>query len=225
MTDACATVGCDLTSSAWVRTLLRFNLSPASYADPSWLPRWAADAAPAVIEALSVDLLRDRGLDTAFDWHMPKGPGRFFMLAPRELAALSVAVGIAAHRDSLRQVVLKPRLGALRSSLGDALDTLWLPVAEAVPRSVRPLSISWEPLDAPRLRQTLRGEGMRQLLRFVDAGDPAQKAVASRAVLCAPREVAANLLPRLPADEAAHAFGAIVTHLIPRWAPSWTWLF
>jgi len=225
MNDAATTLGCELASSRWVQALLRFNLSPASYADPSWLPRWAADASPAVLDALSIELLRDRGLDTEFDWRMPEGPARLFMLAPRELAALSVAVGVAAHRDSLRQVVLKPRLGALRSTLGNALDTLWLAVAEAVPRSGRPLSICWEPLDAPGLRHELRCEGLRQLLRLVNAQDPSQKAAASRAVLCAPRGLESHPLPHLPADDAARAFGTIVTDLIPCWAPSWTWLF
>lgn len=212
-------------SAPWCEVLLRFNLNVAAYADATWLPYWAFDASPTVLECLSGELLREHGLDATFDWSMPAGPARLFMMDREERGALATAIGIAAHRDSLRQVVLRPRLTALRGALGDAFDTLWLPAAEAVPRSLLPWGASWDFFDADGVRQQFAAEGVRQMLRLVRSADPEQRAVLGRAKLCASRTAIDPPLPRLMNSETSRFWDALTQYLIPRWAPSWNWLF
>lgn len=214
-----------LASAQWVAALLRFNLQPACYAHPSWLPAWARNVqalTPAVREALSMGLLQEHHLDALHDWDMLGHAGRLFMIEPSAREQLALGIGIACQRDSLRQVVLKPRLNALRAALGDALDVLWLPVAEAVERSPTPISIAWDPLDIGLLRRALMADGYRQMLRLCD---PAHRAVWGRAVLCVPRALTSPQLPVLSGAQAVRLLDGIVMDLIPRGASSWTWLF
>jgi hypothetical protein len=221
--DACTAT--TLGSAPWVAALLRFNLQPASYVHPSWLPIWASKLeaiTPGVREALSIELLCEHHLDALHDWDMHDRAGRLFMMDPSVRDQLALVIGIAFHRDSLRQVVLKPRLNALRAVLGDALDTLWLPVAEAVERSPTSISIAWDPLDSSSLRQTLMADGYCQMLRLCD---PTRRAVWGRAVLCAPRALAAQHVSPLSGAPAARLLEGIVMDIIPRGASSWTWLF
>jgi hypothetical protein len=220
-----ACVNTEFASAPWVAALLHFNLRPALYAHPSWLPNWAhklETLTPRVREALSVELLREHRLDIAHDWGMHDRAGRLFMIEPDLRDRLALAIGIAVHRDSLRQVVLKPRLNALRAVLGEALDTLWLPVAEAVERSPVSISITWESFNGVSLRKTLVTDGYRQMLRLVD---PNQRAVWGRAVLCVPRDLASQKRPALGAAPAARLLDGIMMDIIPRGASSWTWLF
>ena len=214
-----------LNSAPWFAALLRFNLQPASYAHPSWLPLWARELeaiTPRVRNALSIELLCEHHLDTVHDWDMHDRAGRLFMIGPDVRDQLALVIGIAFHRDSLRQVVLKPRLNALRAVLGDALDTLWLPVAEAVERSPTAISIAWTPLDSSSIRQTLIADGYHQMLRLCD---PTHRAVWGRAMLCMPRALASRKVPALGGAPAARLLDGIVTDIIPRGASSWTWLF
>lgn len=209
----------------WAQLLLRFNLQPAAYAHASWLPEWAGEAAPAVLQELSLALLTEHGLDAACDWWLNDRAARLFLVDPPARGRLALAVGIAAHRDSLRQVVRQAQLATLRSVLGEALDTLWLPVAEAIEHAARPLSLQWEPFNGELLACELTDEGYRQLLRLLDRRDPAQRPAALRAAFCAPRALSVDPLPPLPRQGATRSADAIVADLLPRWAPAWTWLF
>ena len=207
----------------WRAALVGFNLDPVAYADAGWLPAWAPSAAPRVRRALSADLLREQGLEDRHDWVLDDRATRLFLIEPTLLLDVRVAVGIAAHRDSLRQTVRHADLATLRHALGEALDTLWLPIAETVERSLTPL---------PRpgfavgdLRVCMADEGGRQLLRLIDGRDPSRRAAAGRAALCLPRRLQRDPLPPLGPAAAARMSDAIIDSLVPRWAPAWTWLF
>ncbi len=212
----------------WARAVVRFNLQPAEYADASWLPRWAPLAAPRARQELSRGLLREHGLETLCDWALDDAAARLFMMDADAFDSISLAVGVAAHRDSLRQVVRKDRLTALRECLGQAASALWLSVAESVPRAAAALIIGWEPLDAQALKSKLTDTGKAALLRMLDPTEPRQRAAALRCALRLPRPASAQgelALPPLPLSQAERMAEAIVRDLLPRWAPQWTWLF
>ncbi|MBA3596408.1 MAG: SctK family type III secretion system sorting platform protein [Methylibium sp.] len=211
--------------ASWAQLLLRFNLQPASYADESWLPEWAADAREPVLQELSLAMLREHGLETSCDWWLNDRAARLFLMDRPARARLALTAGIAAHRDSLRQVVRQQHLTALRGALGDALDTLWLPVAEAVEHAPVPLYLHWEPLNGVALRQRIQHDGYHQLLRLLNAQDPVQRPAALRAAFCAPKGLSLQTLPCLPRQRTERWVDAIVNDILPRWTPTWTWLF
>lgn len=212
----------------WARALVRFNLEPVDYAEASWLPTWAPQAHLRVRRALSHALLCGQDLEANFDWQMKQPAARFFMMDTSALDQIGLAIGIAAHRDSLRQVVRKDHLAALGACFGDAFSTLWLGVAETVPHAVAPLSLQREPLDPPALGRYLAAVGKSQLLRLLDDTEPASRAAALRAAFRLPRATPATAPTRgkpLPASLALPMGAAIETDLIPRLAPQWAWLF
>ncbi|MBA2723608.1 MAG: SctK family type III secretion system sorting platform protein [Methylibium sp.] len=211
--------------ASWAKLLVRFNLQPASYADASWLPDWAAGASEPVLRELSLALLREHGLQTSCDWWLNDRAARLFLMDRPALERLALTAGIAAHRDSLRQVVRQSRLACLRSALGDTLDTLWLPVAEAVEYAPAPLQLPWEPFDGAALEHRLVHDGYQQLLRLLNVRDAAQRPAALRAAFCAPRALSSKPLPCLPRQRAERWTDAIVNDILPRWTPAWTWLF
>lgn len=218
----------DPVEGRWARAVLRFNLEPAEYADPSWLPGWAPHATPRVRRALSHGLLCEHGLEALFDWSLDAPAARLFMMDPAARQPIDLAIGIAAYRDSLRQVVRKDRLVALRECLGEPLSALWLGVAETVPRSAVPLALEWASFDAPALSQALADRGRLELSHLLDAAVPAQRAAAARVAFCLPRrhaETPEGAAPALSSAQAARMTDAIVTDLLPRWAPQWIWLF
>lgn len=218
-------MGPDSDSFAWTQALLNFNLSPAQYADASWLPNWAGEGSEAALHALSAELLSTHALDSSFDWVLPAGPARLFMIGRDERDSLALAVGVAAQRSSLRCVVRAADLGALRTTFGETGDIIWQPAAEAVPASELPWAVSWASFEPVAARRQMLVEGYRQLLRLVAAEKPAQPAVMGRAKLCAPREATERVLIPLPNIAAKRLFDSLVDDFIPRWAPSWNWLF
>lgn len=226
MSESDARHGAGSSSARWAALLLRFNLQPALYADASWLPRWARrpeTLQPCVRDALSRAMLHDRGLGGLHDWTLENRAGRFFLMDSRSRDAVALALGVAAQRDPLRRVVLKARLDALRGALGDALGTLWMPVAEAVEPAQRPVSIAWEAFDGKALGRALTMDGYSQLLRLVDREN---HALWGRAVLCAPRGVASTEpLPAMGAAPAKRLIGGVISELIPRRTAQWAWLF
>jgi hypothetical protein len=212
-------------SAAWTQALLVFNLSPAQYADYSWLPSWVAEGSDAALLALSAELLRDRALDVSFDWIMSAGPARLFMIDRDERESLAMAVGIAAHRRSLRCVIRTADLAVLRAAFGEAGDVIWQPAAEAVPHSELPWPVSWASFEVEAARRHMVVEGYRQLLRLVAAAEPAKPAVLGRAQLCAPRTASMLAPDPLPSAAATRLWDSLVRNFLPRWAPSWIWLF
>lgn len=210
----------------WVSNLVRFNLQPVLYADPSWLPSWLSveveALSPRMRDALSGQILREHGLDNCYDWAVKEPGARLFMIEPLSRDQLALAIGVAAQRDTLRRVVLKSRLASLHSCLGDALDVLWLPISETVERSFTPISISWEPFCGDLLRKALMLEGYRQILRLAD---PAHRALWGRIVLSTPRTFNFNQISVMNTAASDKLVNGIVSDLIPRLASSWTWLF
>jgi YOP proteins translocation protein K (YscK) len=226
----------DTAAGRWAQAVVRFNLDPVEYADPSWLPPWAAQATPRVRQELSRGMLREQQLETLCDWVIDDRGARLFMMDAATLDRLGLAIGIAAHRDTLRQVVRRERLTALRECFGAASSTLWLAVAETVPRADSPLALQWSPFDAKALVERLKRDGKRQLLRLIDDADPAQRATSLRAAFCLPRPSGgtdgaahggadeSRLAPLQPA-QAIRMTDAIVGDLLKPWASQWTWLF
>lgn len=214
-----------LESSAWCDTLLRFNLNVATYIDVSWLPDWIDQASPLVLEALSLQILREHKLEALFDWCMQREPGRLFMIDREDRNILAIAVGVAACRDSVRRVVAQSHLELLRDALGDSFEGLWLPEVEAIPRSFSKWSPSWHSFNKSRVRQHFLDEGMRQMLRLVDSGVSSCDALVGRARLCASRAANEHLLAELNSIEATKFWNVILNYMIPRWAPSWNFLF
>ncbi len=213
----------------WYEALIRFNLDPAAYADPSWLPSWAGSARPPEARMLSAALLQAHGLAKNHDWVLDDRATRIFLIAPNALRDLALGVGIAAHRDSLRRVVKQHDLQALRASLGDALDTLWLPLAETIPRSrerIERATLEVAAIESGELSTLLRTEGARQLLRLIDGSAPARRGSAARAAFCAPRRLALES-PQADGSPTASTrlLDAVIDSLVPQWAPAWTWLF
>lgn len=216
-------------SARWAETALRFDAQPALYADPSWLPGWAVNSPrplPLRIEReLSNWLLAVQQVGAPSDWGACCGAARLFMIDAPARDAVALAVGVAAQRGVLRQVVLQARIKSLQQALGDALDTLWSPLAESVPHETQTLSLSWREFDAAALRQTLQHAGLRQLLRLLNPADPAQHPMAARAALCAPRLWPQPAQPVLDAAQTERLSALIVQTAVPQWASAWTWLF
>lgn len=213
-----------LTDPVWVALVLRFNLDPVSYADPSWLPTWAKDASDDARRALSQDLLRQQGLEMHHDWVMEDPVARIFCIDSATLCMLARAVGVTSHRHELRQVVSKRQLNLLQVALGDAMSVLWLPSLESI-ELASPVPLAWGQLDADALRDAMTCEGFRQLLRLVDPAQLDRQAVSGRMSLCAPRHLQQVRLPALNERCANQLVGALVNDMLPRWAPAWTWLF
>lgn len=213
-----------LSDPVWVALVLQFNLDPVAYADPSWLPPWAMGASEEVRRALSQDLLKQHELDQHHDWGMEDPVARIFCIDTPSLSLLATAVGVASHRHELRQVVSKTQLASLHSGLGNAMEALWLPTLEPI-AFAPPASLVWGRLDAATLRAAMACEGFRQLLRLADPSQAARQAVSGRMNLCAPRHLQQERLPALNERAANQLVGALINDMLPRWAPSWTWLF
>jgi len=212
----------------WPALVARFNLRPAQYADASWLPDWVAapDALPERLEReLSAWLLAEHGLDGNNAWALGSEAARLFMLDAPARLMLAQALGVARHRSALRQVVLQPQVEALRLALGDTLDALWSPLAEAVEASPHRFVLPWSAFDGRVLREQLQLDGLRVLLSLFDPADASHRGAAQRAAFCLPRRLVGTAWPSLSAARARPLLQTIVTHAIPAWAPAWTWLF
>lgn len=213
----------------WPLLAARFASHPAQYADPSWFPEWVVAAGgplPQRLEReLSAWLLVEHGLGDVTDWILTCEEARLFMMDATSRLRIAEALGVARHRAVLRQVVLQPRVEHLQHALGDALDALWSPLAEAVEPSPYKLALRWDPADAQGLREQLRIDGQRVMLSLFDPHDSNQRAAARRAALCLPRALVESPWPPLSASRAWLLTRAIVQHAVPAWAPEWTWLF
>lgn len=213
----------------WLGVALRFDTQPAAYAHPSWLPLWAGESpqplSPRIERELSTWLLAQQAVSEACDWSACCRAARLFMLGPRERHALALATGVAAHRTSLRQVVVRERIEVLRSGLGDALDTLWSPLAECVDHAERRLVLPLNAGGIDALRLRLHDDGLCALLRLLNSDDALQRDTAARAAFCAPRSQALVAAHGLPSQQAERLSEALVEFAIPRWASTCTWLF
>lgn len=225
----------------WPALVLRFNLDLAAYADASWLSTHVAVAAGAsatagnsrLRAALSAALLAEHQLHQRFDWELANPAARLFLLPAEMLSQIARVIGLATHRNSLRQLVRQQQLTLLRQAVGDSWDALWLPFVEAVPLNhvgkhgalFEPLPLQWTAFDPALLCRRLKQDGLRQLLRLLDARQPTQAASAQRAALCVPRALAQAALPPLSDTAAQRLVCATTEQIIPRWASAWTWLF
>lgn len=209
----------------WATALIRFNMEPALYAHHSWLPAWSSGASKQGSSHLSAELLQTYNLASIFDWQMAVPASRFFMMDKATLERVALVTGIAAHRNRLRQIVLKSHLEVLRAGLGDAIDTLWMPFAESLPLSPSRLIIQWDPFEVDDLKVDLCNAGYFHLLQLVELCEPVQHAAAMRAAFCAPKEIAALVRPALNEGQVSRSSNTIINEVIPHWAPAWTWLF
>lgn len=217
-------------NEGWPQLVLRFNEQPARYADTSWLPavlpRQDTNSSDAYINALSFGLLSELGLLETTDWRLQAPASRLFLLDAACLHRLALVVGIASHRDTLRQVIQREHLKVLHNLLGELQEVLWLPMAELVPRAQKtdkPLNTLFSRPAA--LQDHLAHGGMRQLLRLLDLRNPDQCASAARARLMVRKDQIPHLLPSLPPPEALALCKALTEQAISRWMPQWNWLF
>jgi hypothetical protein len=211
--------------SRWARAVVRFNLEPARYAHPSWLPSWASKTSDESLVYVSRALLAEQELTDCFDWELSFQSARLFLLEPRALANVALAVGIASHRDQLRQIVRKEQIMLLRSTLSETLDTLWLPFAQVIPKSSESLQFHWESFSADALKKSLINTGYSQLLMLLDPTDQHERACALRARLCVPREIKKTQSTDLTVNQRAGLANSIITDIIPKQAGAWIWLF
>jgi len=216
---------CSPAEQRWATALIRFNMEPARYAHQSWLPAWSSQASDQLLSRLSVELLATHKLASTFDWKMAVPASRLFMMDRAALERVALVMGIASHRNRLRQIVFKSHLEALRAALGDAADTLWMPFAESLPRSPTRLAIRWDPFDTDALTAELRYAGYLHLFHLLEPSRTEHYAAAMRAAFCVPREVAAVERPAVDEEQSLRASNTIINEVIPHWAPAWTWLF
>ena len=216
---------CSPAEQRWATALIQFNMEPARYAHQSWLPAWSSHASEQLLSRLSVELLASHKLESIFDWKMAVPASRLFMMDRAALERMALIMGIASHRNRLRQIVFKPHLEALRAALGDTVDTLWMPFAESLPRSSIRLAIQWNPLDIDGLTAELRNAGYLHLLQLLEPSRPEHHAAAMRAAFCVSREVAKAERPAVDDEQSLRASNTLINEVIPHWAPAWTWLF
>jgi uncharacterized membrane-anchored protein YhcB (DUF1043 family) len=214
----------------WAGLVARFNEQVAAYADASWfpqeLPRPEAVPSLAYLNALSSALISELGLADEVDWAVSWPSARFFLMDAPAREAMALVVGIAAQRNALRQVVQLQQLQALHHALGDYREVLWSPLAEQVPHAEKSaVALSTLLSDPQALRRRLVMDGLKQLLRLLDAKDPQQSACARRARLLIPKQEVSGLLPSLPTLEARALGQALIAQVVPKWIPQWNWLF
>lgn len=216
---------CSYAEQRLAAALIRFNLEPALYAHESWLPSWSRSATKYTLSRLSAELLQAQALASTFDWKMTVPASRFFMMDRAALGRVALMIGIASHRDRLRQIVVKSHLEVLRTALGDMLDVLWMPFAESQPRSPTRLAIRWDFFDATELKSDLANTGYRELIRLLNPAKPEQRAAALRAGFCVPRDLDISKADTVEEAQTLLSCNSIINEVIPHWAPAWTWLF
>ena len=209
---------------AWLRAILVFNVSPAVYAHPSWLPPGAPSllSSRAARRQLSDALISEHGLDDCFDWGLSAPVFRPMLLSPASWVELALTVGILAHRHHLRQVVKRELLVQWSALLGDRMELLWAPVAETVPAA--PLGVKFVP--GNEALAAMLDDGQAVLLALLNPQhDFAQANVLRRAQLRLPRNRLSN--PSAWQPEVAHANAlakSLMDDILPRRSPRWTWL-
>jgi YOP proteins translocation protein K (YscK) len=210
---------------SWAKAVIRFNIEPAYYAHPSWLPNWTAKASHQSLVYLSRALLAEQELTNCFDWEMPFQAARLFLLEPRALANVALSVGVASHRDQIRQIIRKEQIMLLRSALGETLDTLWLPFAQVIPKSDESLQFHWECFSADALKKNLINTGYFQLLTLLDPSNQHERPCAVRASFCVPKEIRKIQSTVLTENQRIGLTKSIIIDIIPKQASAWTWLF
>ena len=216
---------CSLAEQRWATAVIRFNMQPAHYAHQSWLPIWSCQPSSQLLSRLSAELLAAYQLTSVFDWQMLVPASRIFMLDKTSLEQLALIAGIASHRVSLRQIVIKPHLELLRKTLGDVTDTLWMPFAELIPQSSIRLTIQWDTFNAAALTAELQNAGYFHMLNLLEPLRPENYAAARRAAFCVPRNVAEAKQCAPDLAQSRRASHVIISEIIPHWVPAWTWLF
>ncbi len=222
--------------AAWWRAVMVFNLSPAAYADPSWMPLAPAPMSRAQRRQQSEALLAEHGLSANFLWD-PRGlVARLMLLGVAEGAGLALSAGVMAHRARLRQVVQRERLQQWRALLGERFDLLWSPLAERVPAAPAQPACA-QP--GPQAAAALREDGQAVLLGLLDPDDALQRPLWQRARLRLPRSRALDAQawqPRLSRPQAEALAEGLASLLAPPdasassstspscWSSPWTWL-
>jgi YOP proteins translocation protein K (YscK) len=211
----------------WARALIQFNLEPVRYAHPSWLPEWAvqADLDSQTVLSLSKHLLVSQGVSQLFDWTLQLSAARLFLIPSHELANIALALGIASHRDRLRQVVRKEHILLLRKCTGEMLDVVWLPYAQTVPKSSDTLVFGWEKFEPAVLTAYLQMAGYSVLLSLLDKNQLNERPAAIRAGFCAPKHINQAALIQLPDSQKQTLLATIINIITPQQATAWTWLF
>lgn len=210
--------------AAWLRAVLVFNLSPAVYADMSWLPPQApgVESSRAERRQLSEALISEHGLDDCFDWSMNGPVLRPMLLSPQSWSELALTVGVLAHRNRLRQVVQRELSSQWQALLGARMELLWTPLADRVPA----IGAQTKPAPSPEAVRAIHDDGQAVILGLLNLRhDFAHANVMRRAQLRLPRTRLLDPLAWQPevmyADALAHS---LMDDLLPLRSPEWTWL-
>ena len=210
--------------AAWLRAVLVFNLSPAVYADVSWLRPGAerVDSSRAARRQLSDDLISEHGLDDCFDWSLSDPALRPMLLSPKSWAELALTVGVLAHRNRLRQVVQRELFSQWQVLLGDRMDLLWTPLADRLPA----IGSQLKPPPSPEAVSAIHDDGQAVMLGLLNPQhDFAHANVLRRAQLRLPRTRLLDPSAWQPEVLDAEALAqTLMDELLPRRSPEWTWL-
>jgi hypothetical protein len=213
----------------------QFNLAPAAYVDPSWLPpewlpqfeRWGGVGGamhPRTANALSHWLLRQHALAQAFDFDFSAADKRLALLDAAAFRKLARYLGLAIYARCLRGVVERSARGTLVQRIGaDAYDFV-LRKAPAVNLGGSAQRV--DPASADLEAQLIATGGAR-LLAALPCGAPA---VRSRAQLKLPRPARfgtadGSAVAAASESEAAATRRVLISHFIPELVPQWAWLF
>ena len=210
--------------AAWLRAVLVFNLSPAGYADVSWLAPLApgVESSRAARRQLSEALISEHGLDDCFDWGMNDPVLRPLLLSPQSWSELALTVGVLAHRNRLRQVVQRELSSQWQTLLSGRMDLLWTPLADRVPA----IGAQTKPAPSPEAVTAIHDDGQAVILGLLNPQhDFAHANVMRRAQLRLPRTRLLDPLAWQPEVMHAEALAhTLMDDLLPRRSPEWTWL-
>ena len=210
---------------AWLRAVLVFNVSPAAYAHPSWLPSGSLSSVHSSRVArrqLSDALIAEHGLDDCFDWSLSSPVLRPMLLSPASWTELALTVGVLAHRAALRQVVKRDQLAQWSALLGDRMDFLWADVAERIPAA--PTVSKASPSTATVA--AMIDDGQAVLLALLNPQhDFAHANVLRRTQLRLPRARLSDPSAWYPEVTQPHALAeSLMDDVLPRRSSRWTWL-
>ncbi len=205
---------------------LAFNLYPATYAHPSWLPQWGSvipaaepadelQAQPLWIRAVSSALLRSESLEQYFDCDFFDPAKRLALLDAITLTRIAGLVSATLLRARLRRVVGQAEVRAVHECIGAEAHAFSVRWAGALPQIHLPVEddpwptrAAWERVSVARLFSALPSHAV---------------GVIGRLRLRFPRRW--NLSAQRLVEPQRAALMQLITAVTIESAPQWGWLF
>jgi hypothetical protein len=207
--------------------VLEFNLAPANYVDPSWLPvetsvvfaAVAAGFGKRALDVVSRWLLSEHALQDAFDFDFSEPLKRIALVDRASLQHLARHLGLLAVAKALRTTIDRVSVGALKARLGAQNYEFALRHGTAANVLAAPARVD---LSCPRLEDRLLAVGGQRLLSFFESAPPA---LVGRARLKLPRTLSPRDEDRLPSNARDRAPDVLLKTILPEVLPQWRWLF